>query len=117
MKQIASWFKNTVTTFLDPERESRVETLVKAIQRGIQAQGQQFNLDHALLRQELTPPDLHEAKIRVYRGALERGWAYGELTAGEQRTAKWLAERLSFHEDEARTLNIEQARKTFGLAL
>src|SRR5581483_4951844 len=80
MKQIASWFKTAVTTFLDPEHESRVQTLVSAIHRGIQAQGQRFNLEQALLRQEFNPTDLHEAKIRVYRSALERGWSDGELT-------------------------------------
>lgn len=117
MSQIKSWFQKAVTTILDPDRESRVATLVRIIQAGIQTQGQKFSLPQTLGSLQPTPQDLTEAKHRVYRGALERGWSDGALTVGEQRTAQWLGTRLEMPVKETRTLDLEQARKYFGLAL
>src|SRR5262245_43125554 len=117
MSQIKSWFQKAVTTILDPDREDRVGQLVKIIQANIQIQGQKFSLYYALGNLQCNSQDLTEAKHRVYRGALERGWSDGALTTGEQRTAQWLAARLELPVDESRKLDLEQARKHFGLAL
>ena len=115
--QLKSWFQQAVATFLDPDRESRVQTLVDIIQRGIQSQGQHFNLWQTLGNLQYAAQDLYEARARVYRGALERGWSDGTLSAGEQKTAKWLASRLELSADECRKLDLEQAQKWFGLML
>ena len=112
-----SWFKKAFTTLLDPDRETRVMDLVNVIHHGIQVQGQQFSLHHTINGLTYTAEDLRAAKERVYRGALERGWCDGALTAGEQRAAKWLATRLELSQDEIRKADFEQARKWFGLAL
>jgi tellurite resistance protein len=117
MAQLQSWFRQAVATLLDPDRESRVQTLVNVIQRGLQAQAQKFSLPETLGTLQYTAQDLNEAKAIVSRGALERGWSDGILTLGEQKTAKWLASRLELSVDEARKLDLEQARKWFGLAL
>jgi tellurite resistance protein len=117
MTPLKSWFQQAVTTFLDSDRETRVQTLVDVIQRGIQVQGQQFSLRTTLGGLQYSPQDMVEAQGRVYRSALERGWSDGTLSAGEQKTAQWLASRLELPADESRKLNFEQARKWFGLAL
>jgi tellurite resistance protein len=117
MKQISSWFKNAVTSFFDPEREFRIKNLVHAIHTGIQKQGPAFALEQAVSQIEHSDEDLREAKERVYRVALERGWSDGQLTTGEQKTAKWLAERLRLAPETSRNIDFEQARKCFGLAL
>jgi tellurite resistance protein len=117
MSQFKSWFQKAFTSLIDPDRESRIATLVKVIHRGMQVQGQQFSLSQSLGNLQFSPQDLVEAKQRVYRGALERGWGDGLLSAGEQRTLKWLAGRLELQHDESRNLELSQARKRFGLAL
>ena len=96
MSQFKSWFQKAVTTFLDPDREPRVETVVNVIHNAIRVQGQNFSLRQALSGIQFSEVDLREAKERVYRGALERGWSDGTLSVGEQHTAKWLAVRLEF---------------------
>lgn len=117
MKQIASWFKTTVTKLLDPERESRINMLVKGIQRGIQALGPQFTLEQSISLVDVSEQDLQAAKERVYRRALERAWSDGELNASEQKTAKWLSSRLKLVPEDARRFDFDEARKCFGVAL
>lgn len=117
MKQLTSWLKTAVTSFLDPDREARVEGLVKAIQRGIQTQGPQFILESALVRREFSPDDLAEAKRRYYRTALERAWKDGELSTSEQKIAAWLALRLKLPDDEKTAIDHEMARQVFAVAL
>ena len=114
MKQLTSWFKSAVTTFLDQDREARVASLVDAIQRGIQSQGQRYVLHDGLIPQEYSAQDLREAKHRVYRSAVEKAWADGILSSGEKKVASWLAGALKFNSEEARELDFEQARKRFG---
>ena len=113
MKQISTWFNKAVTTFLDPDRESRVSSVVNAIQHGLHSQGQQFVLAPCLAGLQYTEQDLAEAKARVYRGALERGWSDGVLTSGEQNMARWIAGKLELLPDQARTIDFEQARKWY----
>jgi hypothetical protein len=117
MKQLTSWFKNAVTAVLDPDRESRVSEIVNAIHQGMQKQGPQFNVASILSERQFSNSDVQEAKLRVYRGALERGWSDGILTSAEQNTAKWLAARLELPTETVKSLNIEHARRWFGLAL
>lgn len=117
MSRLKTWFQKAVTTFLDPDRESRVTTLVNAIHNGMHVQGQNFALRPTISGLQVTEPDLKEAAARIYRSALERGWADGSLTAGEQNMAKWIAQRLELSAAEARELDFEQARKWFGETL
>src|SRR4051812_27452872 len=102
MAQFTTWFKKAVTSILDPDRESRVQTLASVIERGIQIHGQRFDLQPLLAGLDYGDQDLREAKRRVYHGALERGWSDGQLTAGEQRIAKWLSGKLELDADDAR---------------
>ena len=117
MKQLTTWFKNAVTTFLDQDRESRVSSLVDAIHCGIQSQGQGFVVRDGLIPQEYSEQDLREAKYRVYRSAVERAWGDGVLSSGEKKVASWLAASLKLTSDETRQLDFEQARKRFGASL
>jgi tellurite resistance protein len=117
MSKLGSWFKKAVTTFIDSDRESDVRLLVQAIEQGLQAQRQHFSLRQLLTNWQYTEQNLNDAKERVYRAALERGWSDGVLTLGEQQTAKWLASRLELPPDKQRQFDFEQARKWFGLAL
>jgi len=117
MNQVASWFKAAVTTLLDPDRESRVQVLVSAIHHGLHTQGQRFSLEQAIASCDHSEKDVREAKERVYRGVLERGWSDGVLTGTEQKTAKWLAAKLAIPSEQARNLDFEQARKSFGVTL
>jgi len=117
MSQFKSWFQKTVTTILDPDREGRVANLVRIIDANIQRQGQKFSLTQALGGLQCDPKDLHEAKLRVYQAALTRGWSDGILTAGEQRTAQWLASKLQLPPDEVQKIDLDFARKQFGMTL
>src|SRR5436190_3647723 len=117
MSQFKSWFQKAVTTILDPDREERVGNLVKIIDANIQRQGQKFSLTHALGSLQYNPQDLREANLRVYQAALTRGWSDGILTAGEQRTAQWLASRLELPPDEVQKINLGFARRQFGMTL
>lgn len=117
MKQLTTWFKSAVTTFLDQDREKRVAGLVDAIQRGIQAQGQRFQLSPGLIPQDYSELDLREAKHRVYRGALEKAWGDGVLTSGEMKVAVWLAGALQLSAEDVRQLDLGEARKRFGVSL
>lgn len=117
MKQLTSWFKSAVNTLLDPDREGRVQALVDAIHLGIQNHGQRFVIHQGLIPQDYTQQELNEAKIRVYKLALERGWTDGVLTPAEAQTTQWLAARLELPPDEVRQLNVQQARRHFGMTL
>lgn len=117
MSQLTNWFQKAVTTLLDPDREARVTRLVDAIQHAMHARGQSFTLGPLVVAIQPDAADLKEAKIRIYRSALEKGWADGTLTAGEQRVAQWLVSRLEIPPEEARELNYAQARRWFGVAL
>lgn len=117
MSQLKSWFQKAVTTFLDPDRETRIANLVNAIQHGLHTHRQTFMIGPLVAAMQPVEADLLEAKRRVYRGALERGWADGDFTPKEQEIARWLANKLELSPAETRELNFEQARKSFGIAL
>ena len=75
--QLKSWFQQAVAVFLDPDRESRVQTLVNVIERGIHMQAQHFSIRTALGDLEYAPQDLNEAK----RGSIALHWNAVGVTA------------------------------------
>jgi tellurite resistance protein len=115
--QIKNWFQKAVTTLLDADREPRIVALTNAIQHAINVQGKNFSIQSVAAGTQCNELDLREASKRIYRGALERGWADGTLTQQEQNIAKWLATKLMLRAEETRVLDFEQARKWFGMML
>jgi hypothetical protein len=117
MSKLKSWFQKTITNLLEPDREQDITNLVNVLNHAIQVRGREFRASTALAGLDFTQADYLEARIRVYRSSLERGWADGVLTEGEQRVAAWLADRLELPANMIADLNYAAARNCFGSAL
>jgi len=114
MKQLTTWFKQAVSTLVDPDRESRIQWLVQVIQHGLQHAGDAFSIADAVRNHDHTHQDLEEAKQRIFRDVVGRVWNDAVLTANEQKYVKWLSWKLAIGADVARRIELEQARRCFG---
>ena len=117
MEAITQWLKKTVEHLVDPEKEERVQTLIRILHDGIRTQRQAFSLSAALRGVECSPSDVEMAREEVFRRIAGRGWADGKLTPDEREVARWVAERLELPDARAQEIHVEFARRHFGAAL
>ena len=116
MAGFSEWIKTTFVSIVDPEREKRIAPIVKRIHQGLRKDRQQFQLEAALRGLPHSSSDLSEARSRVYRSILERGWTDGKLSAKEQETLQWVAKVLKINRKRATELNYAFARERFATA-
>ena len=117
MAKLTEWIKKTVSGLVDPDREERIQRLTVTIQQAFASQQQNFTLAASLRGQQVAANDLKEAKERVFRTALERGWKDGKLTTEERHAGIWIASRLEIDDATAKGLQLEYAMSQFGIAL
>lgn len=110
---LARWLKKTVENLVDPDKDERIENLVRALRHGLSSKKEQFSLSDAIRGLEYKPHDLEIAKSQVYSTILGRGWVDGKLTSDEQKVATWVAEQLEISPPKAREINLEIAREHF----
>jgi len=117
MAKLTEWFKQTVGSLVDPERESRIQGLERAIRKQLSRKRREFSLGEAVAGIEHTQQDLEVAVDRSYRRVLERAWADEQLTSSERDSAEWLAEALAIPPRTVSKINIEFAQGVFGSVL
>jgi tellurite resistance protein len=117
MAAITQWIKQTVSNLWDPEKDQRLQNLVRVLHRGISVDRKTFSLAAAVRGLDFSANDLQEAKEHVYRSFLERGWTDGKVTAKEHETLRWIARRLEIPGGRVQAINLGLARNRFAAAL
>ncbi len=96
-KPITRWFKQAWQTFVDPERDKRVDKLKLLLGRELARRKREFALDVAvrdLGANEADPKDIEDACEAVYDEYLRKAWSDFELTEKEELTLKWMSSAL-----------------------
>jgi len=117
MRGLTRWIEEKTASLLGPDREQRIETLAKDIEKGLKNQREQFELKAALPDAVYTENDLNAAIDRVYQRKVAEVWGDGKLTKREQRTLRFIADKLGVGFTHAAELVKTQGIKEFGRRL
>lgn len=117
MATFTKWIGKTIGALIDPDKESRIQQLVAAIEHALQTRRDAFTLSSAIQGLESTPADRQAAAEFVYRRMLERGWSDGKLSPRQQELAKWAGRRLELPPQTETAIGLEFARRQFAVSL
>jgi len=117
MGKFVSWVQKTVTSLVDPEKDSRQERLIAVIRRELAAKKRDFVLREAVSGISCSALELQTAKESVFRDALGRAWQDDVLTGGEINSLKWIAEALQLPLSKASEMNLFLAQERFARML
>ena len=114
---VRKWLQRGWETFLDPEKQARVDQLSRHLRASISKKKKKFSLEVAVRDLEFDPDDLRLARESAYRTYVDRALDDAHLTESEQGSLEWVADALHITKKEKGRIHAEAGRKAFGLAL
>lgn len=122
MGSLTKWIATAVTAVTDPNREQRIQGLVRNLQREL---GECYKKNVPFVPERVfgegnsrcSASDIAETKRRVYHETLTRIWKDGVVTEKEQHALSWAARVLELKPNVARSMHEEFAKEHFSIAL
>lgn len=113
-KHVLSWLQKGWTMFVDPEREKRLDELVKATHKAMSVERGEFNFDKTVKTLGIADEDVPEVARRLFKKCLLKAWEDDELSEREQRSLAAIAKRLNVPTEEVTMLQRMEAKRVFG---
>src|SRR5262249_10227750 len=110
---VFGWLKQGWSQFLDPAREERVNGFVQHVHRALSKQRQDFDFHRTAAELGILSDDLPVVVRRLFAKCIEKAWDDQELTDKENKSLKWIAQKIGLPELEARRVMMERALDEF----
>jgi len=100
-KNFVKWVTTTVSSILDPEREERVRSITRSINRELKHKKKAFDLAAFKQKYDCDEQELSEAVQSVYNKILAKAWDDGKISNNEEKQLVWIREKLELPEESA----------------
>src|SRR6056297_400001 len=116
-KNFVKWVTTTVSSILDPEREERVRSITRSINRELKHKKKAFDLAAFKQKYDCDEQELSEAVQSVYNKILAKAWDDRKISNNEEKQLVWIREKLELPEESALSMKTEFAEQQFQAAL
>ena len=113
MAKLVELIKSASASLLDPNRQQRIESLVREVEALISKERGNFNFEHAAESLGMERRDDKAVSGLVYERALRKTWRDLVITKRERGALNWLSEALRLDPGDVRRIETRVGREHF----